>query len=378
MESPYGEDLDLFRGSVRAFFARDVEPRLRDLEGGADERFWKDAASAGLLGVVVPEEYGGPGADPLAMVIISEELGRSPAGAVLGSCLNSDMATMFMLLYGTEAQKRTWLPRIVKGEVIQATALTEAGSGSDAGAMRSVAVRNGNDFVINGSKMYISNGNRADLIYVHAKLAPSAAGPGGASVFLVPSTTSGIAKRYIKTMSFRGGDTAELFFDDVRVPQANLLGTEGQGLKMFQPVIVLDRLQICGRSQGAAEAAFALTLDYVRNRKVFNQRLVEFQNTQFKLAEMETEIAVGRAFLNELVRKYRVGEMTARDASMLKIWLPEMEQRVIDGCLQFWGGAGFADDSTISRMYTAARVQRIHAGATELQKAIMGRTYARN
>jgi alkylation response protein AidB-like acyl-CoA dehydrogenase len=178
-------------------------------------------------------------------------------------------------------------------------------------------------------------------------------------------------------MSFRGGDTAELWFDDVRVPERNLLGDEGHGLRMFQPVIALDRLQICGRSQGAAEGAFALTLEYVRQRRIFGQRLVDFQNTQFKLAEMETEIAVGRAFLNELIRKYRAGDMTARDASMLKIWLPEMEHRVIDSCLQFWGGAGFTDEATISRMYTAARVQRIHAGATELQKAMLGRAYAR-
>jgi alkylation response protein AidB-like acyl-CoA dehydrogenase len=354
-----------------------VEPRLDALCSGTDDRFWSDAANAGLLGVVVPEEYGGPGADPLAMVIISEELGRSPAGAVLGSCLNSDMTTMFMTMYGNDAQKRQWLPKFVSGEVIQATALTEAGSGSDAGAMRTTAVRNSGDFVINGSKMYISNGNRAGLIYVHAKLAPGDAGPGGASVFLVPGDTPGITKRYIPTMSFRGGDTAELYFDNVRVPQANLLGQEGQGLRMFQPVINLDRLQICGRSQGAAEGAFALTLAYVRERKVFGQRLVEYQNTQFKLAEMETEIAVGRAFLNELVRKYKAGKMTGRDASMLKIWLPEMEQRVIDGCLQFWGGAGFTDAATISRMYTAARVQRIHAGATELQKAMMGRAYVK-
>jgi acyl-CoA dehydrogenase len=377
MESAYGEELEQFRDVVRSFFRRDVEPRLRELENGTDDRFWKDAARAGLLGVVVPEEYGGPGADPLAMVIISEELGRSPAGAVLGSCLNSDMTTMFLLLYGSEQQKRTWMPRFVSGEVIQATALSEAGAGSDAGAMRTTAVRDGDEFVINGSKLYISNGNKAGLLYVHAKLAPSEHGPGGPSIFLVPGDTPGVTKRYIKTMGFPGGDTAELFFDNVRVPGSNLLGQEGQGLKMFQPVITLDRLQICARSLGAAEAAFEMTLEYVRQRKVFGQRLIDMQNTQFKLAEMETEINVGRAFLNELVRKYRVGRMTARDASMLKIWLPEMEQRVIDGCLQFWGGAGYVEESTIARMYTAARVQRIYAGATELQKAMLGRAYVK-
>jgi acyl-CoA dehydrogenase len=378
MESAYGEELDMFRDSVRAFFQRDVEPRLKQLEeSGSDQRFWQDAARAGLLGVVVPEEYGGPGADPLAMVIVSEELGRSPAGAVLGSCLNSDMTTMFMTMYGSEAQKREWLPKFVTGEVLQATALTEADSGSDAGAMRSTAVREGDEFVINGAKCYISNGNQAGLIYVHAKLPADGVGPGGPSIFLVPGNTPGITKRYMPTMGFRAGDTAELFFDNVRVPQANLLGKEGEGIRMFQPVITLDRLQICGRSQGAAEGAFAITLEYVRQRKIFGQRLVDFQNTQFKLAEMETEIAVGRAFLNELIRKYRAGVMSTRDASMLKIWLPEMEGRVIDACMQFWGGAGFMEQSTISRMYTAARAQRVYAGATELQKAMLGRGYAK-
>ena len=377
MESAYGEELELFREGVRRFFARDVEPRLGELQDGADRRFWEDAGRAGLLGVVVPEEYGGPGADPLAMVVISEELGRSPAGAVLGSSLNSDMTSMFMVRYGDEAQKRAWLPRFVTGEVIQATALTEPGSGSDAGAMRAAAVRDGDDFVINGSKTYISNGHAAQLLYVHARVAPSERGPGGPSIFLVPGDAPGVTRRKLPTMGFRGGDTAELFFDDVRVPRSSMLGREGQGLKMFQPVITLDRLQICARSQGAAEGAFAITLEYVRQRRMFGQRLVDFQNTQFRLAEMETDIAVGRAFMNELVRKYRAGEMTPRDASMLKIWLPEMEQRVIDGCLQFWGGAGFMEQSVIARMYTAARAQRIYAGATELQKAMLGRDYAR-
>jgi len=374
VESAYGDELELFRQTARSFLQREVEPRLRELEGGTDEAFWRGAGRAGLLGVAVPEEYGGPGADPLAIVVVSEELGRSPAGATLGSCLNADMCTMFLLRYGNEEQKHTWLPRIVTGEVIQCMALTEAGSGSDAASIRTTATRDGDDFVINGSKTYISNGFKAHLMYVLAKTNPAERGR-GISVILVPADARGVTRRLLPTLGFPGGDTSELFFSDVRVPAHNLLGIEGQGLKMFQPIISLDRLQICARSQGAAEAAFALTLDYVRQRRIFGQRLVDFQNTQFKLADVETDVALGRALLDDAVRRYRAGELTDRATSILKIFLPEMEFRVLDTCLQFWGGAGFMQESTIARMFAAARVQRIYAGATELQKAMLARQY---
>ncbi|MET0659079.1 MAG: acyl-CoA dehydrogenase family protein [Steroidobacteraceae bacterium] len=374
MESVYGEELDMVREATRTFFRREVEPRLKQLEHGTDEEFWRAAGRAGLLGVAIPPEYGGPGADPLAIVVVSEELGRSPAGATLGSCLNSDMCTMFMLRNGNEAQKREWLPQLLTGEIIQCMALTEAGSGSDAASIKTTAVRDGDHYVINGSKTFISNGYKAHLMYVQAKTDPTQRGR-GMSMFLVRADTPGITRRLLPTMGFPGGDTAEIFFDNVRVPAENLLGKEGDGLKMFLPVISLDRLQICARSQGAAEAAFALTLDYVRQRQIFGQRLIDFQNTQFKMADCETDIALGRALLDDAVRKYRAGRLTDRDSSILKIFMPEMEFRVLDTCMQFWGGTGFMHEATISRMFTAARVQRIYAGATELQKSMLAREY---
>jgi acyl-CoA dehydrogenase len=376
MESAYGEELEMFRRTVRQFFENDVEPRLKDLEKGTDEKFWKDAGKAGLLGVTVSEEYGGPGASPLAICIVSEELGRSPAGATLGSCLNADMTTMFMVNYGNEEQKRKWLPGVLSGDVIQCTALTESDSGSDAASIRTSAVRDGDHYVINGSKTYISNGVKSKLMYVLAKTDPSKRGA-GISMILVPSDTPGVSTRLMPTMGFPGGDTAEIFFDNVRVPVENLIGEEGQGLMMFQPIISLDRLQICARSQGAAEAAFEMTLEYCRNRKIFGQRLIDFQNTQFKLADVETEIALGRSLLNDAIRKYSNGTITDRDSTILKIYLPEMEFRVIDTCLQFWGGMGWMDETPISRMFTAARVQRIYAGATELQKSMLARKYVK-
>ena len=375
MQTAYGEELEMFRLTARAFFQKELEPRIKEFEQhGTDRVFWRAAGAAGLLGVFVPSEYGGPDADPLAIMIVSEELGRTPAGATVGSCLNADMTTYFMVHFGTEEQKRRWLPGVVTGDVIQATALTEPESGSDAASIRTTALRRGDHYVINGAKCFISNGSKADLIYVIAKTDPEARGR-GTSVILVPGDTPGLTRRLQATMGFKGGDTSELFFDDLKVPVENLLGKEGEGLRMFQPVISLDRMQLCARSQGSAETAFEMTLEYVRNRRIFGQRLIDFQNTQFKLAEMETEIAVGRAFLNEIINKYRAGTCTDADTSMLKVWVPEMEGRVLDRCLQFWGGSGFMDDMPISRMYTAARVQRIYAGATELQLALLARRY---
>jgi len=375
IQAAYGEELEAFRNTVRSFFQKELEPRVKFFEkNGTDRGFWRAAGSAGLLGVFVPEEYGGPGADPLAIMVVSEELGRAPAGATVGSCLNADMSTLFLVNFGSEAQKREWLPGVVAGDVIQATALTEPESGSDAAAIRTSAVRQGDQYVINGSKCFISNGSKADLLYVIVKTDPAARGR-GTSLLLVRGDTPGLTRVNQPTMGFCGGDTADLFFDNVKVPAANRIGKEGEGLKMFQPVISLDRMQICARSQGSAESAFELTLEHVRSRKIFGQRLIEFQNTQFKLAEMETEIAVGRSFLNETIRKFRANTLTDVDTSMLKSWLPEMEGRVLDGCIQFWGGSGFMDATPISRMFTAARAQRIYAGATELQKAIIGRRY---
>ena len=370
----YGEELEMVRETARAFLRRRVEPRLSELENGTDERFWHDAAEAGLLGVAIPEDEGGAGADPLALCVISEELGRSPAGATLGSCLNADMCTMFLIANGADAQKQAWFPGIVSGDVIQCMALTEAESGSDAASIRTTAKRDGDHYVINGAKTFISNGFKSHLMYVLAKTDTSKRGR-GMSMFLVPADSPQITRRLIPTMGFPAGDTSEIFFDDVRVPVENRLGEEGEGMKMFLPVIALDRLQICARSLGAAEAAFRMTLEHTRNRKIFDQRLVDFHNTQFVLADMETDISLGRALMRDAISKFRAGTLSDADSSILKIFMPEMEFRVLDKCVQLWGGAGWMDEMTISRMFTAARVQRIYAGATELQKALLARRY---
>jgi alkylation response protein AidB-like acyl-CoA dehydrogenase len=375
MESVYGEELEMFRATVRAFLKKELEPHIREFDDkGSSREFWRKAGQAGLLGTIIPEEYGGPAADPLSIVVVSEELGRCPAGASAGSCISSDIATGFLVYNGTEAQKKYWAPKILAGEAIQAMALTEPESGSDAASIRSTAVREGDHYVINGAKCFISNGYKADLIYAIVKTDPNARSR-GMSVIIVPGDTPGVTKRRMNTMGYRGGDTGEIFFDNVKVPLTNLIGEEGNAMKMFHRTIALDRLQICGRALGVAEAAFEMTKEYVRNRRIFGQRLVDFQNTQFKLAEMEVDVTVGRALMDSLVRKYQANQFTDNDGAIVKIWIPEMEGRVLDACVQLWGGNGFMDDMPISRMFTAARVDRIFAGASELQKSMMGRKY---
>jgi acyl-CoA dehydrogenase len=377
-ESPYGEDMEMFRRTVRSFFDREVEPRVKDFEAnGVDRAIWRKAGEYGILGLTVPEEYGGAGADRMAIMVAAEELGYSPAGATAGSFIGTDICTNFLVDHGTEEQKQQWFPGILSGEVIQAMALTEPESGSDATSIRATAVRDGDHYVINGMKHFISNGAKANLIYAIVKTDPAARGR-GMSVILVPGGTPGLTQRRMITQGYKGGDTGEIYFDNVRVPLSNLLGEENKAMAMFLPTISLDRMQIVARSVGAAQRAFEMTLEHCRNRRVFGQRLVEFQNTQFELAKMETEIHVGRAYLDSLVRKMRAGTLTDADSSMAKIWLTELEFRTLDACVQLWGGSGWMDDNPISRMFTAARVQRIFAGATELMKSLLGRRYVKD
>lgn len=376
-ESPYGEELEMFRSSVQSFLKKELEPRHREFDDkGLDQAFWRKAGEAGLLGVEIPVEYGGAGADPLAVLIVSEELGRMPAGATVGSCITTDIMTGFLVDYGTEAQKRQWFPGILSGDLIQSLALTEAESGSDAVAIRTTAKREGDHYVINGNKSFMSNGAKSNLVYVIAKTDTSL-GARGMSCIIVPGGTPGFTQRPMKTMGYRGGDTGELFFTDVRVPASHLLGEEGGAMKMFQKTIALDRLQVAARSQTAAQTAFELTLEHARNRKLFKQRLLDFQNTQFKLAEMETDITVGRALIHEMIRRYRAGTFTERDGSMVKLWVTDMEGRVLDACVQLWGGSGWMDDNPIARMFTAARVTRIFVGSNEVQKHLIARKYLR-
>jgi acyl-CoA dehydrogenase len=340
---------------------------------GLDRPFWHAAGRVGLLGSSVPEQFGGAGAGPLAAIIISEELGRSPEAGATGSSLTSDVLTTVLVEHGTEEQKQRWFPEILTGDLIQALALTEPQAGSDVTRLRTTAVHDGEDYIVNGSKCFITNGAKADLIYALAR------SPGSddqaLTMIAVPGDATGITRRRTRTLNFKACDTAELFFDDVRVPRANRIGPEGAGLRILRGLMPIDRLQMAARSMGAAETAFELTLAQAKARQLFGGRLIDLQNTQFVLAEVETELSGGRAFLHELVLKLREGNFTSKDGAIAKIWLPEMESRVLDKCIQLWGGSGMMEEMPIARLYAASRVQRIYAGATELMKTQIARRY---
>lgn len=379
MASAYGEELELFRDSLRGFYRKEVEPHVKEIETkGVSRELWRKAGEAGLLGVCIPQEYGGAGDEGLAIVLGAEEIGYSPAGATLGAFLGTDICTLFLVKHGNEEQKQHWFPSILTGETIQCMGMTEPQSGSDAFAARTTAVREADEYVINGSKCFISNGSKANLIYVIARTNPAEKGGKGLSVIIVPSHTPGVTQRRMKTMGYVGGDVGELFFDNVRVPVSNLLGTEGGASKIFHSIMALDRLQVCARSLGVVKCAFEITLEYARNRKIFGQRVIDFQNSQFTLAEVEVDVDVAGAYMEKLIERYRNNEFTDRDGSRCKLFFSEMEMRVVNKCLQLWGGNGWMDEMPISRMYTAARLQPIHVGPNEMHKSLMGRAYVRD
>ncbi|MFA5631569.1 MAG: acyl-CoA dehydrogenase family protein [Porticoccaceae bacterium] len=377
MKSPYGEELEMYRDVLRNFYRKEVEPNLLEFEKNqtVGRETWRKAGAAGLLGVCIPEEYGGPGDKGLAIVIGAEELGYSPAGATIGAFLGTDICTLFLVNHGTEEQKRKWFPTILSGETIQCMGMTEPDTGSDAFAAKTTAVRDGDHYVINGTKHFISNAAKATMAYVIARTDPTVHGSRGLSIIIVPTDTPGVTQSRMKTMGYAAGDTGELHFDNVRVPVSNLVGEEGKAARTFHDIMALDRLQICARALGSAKLTLETTAEYVRNRKIFRQRVVDFQNTQFKLAEAEVDIDVSQAYFNTLVERYKAGEFTDRDGSRCKLWFSDMECRVVDSLLQLWGGMGWMDETPISRIYTAARLQKIHVGPNEMHKHLLGRAY---
>ncbi|MFA5631427.1 MAG: acyl-CoA dehydrogenase family protein [Porticoccaceae bacterium] len=373
--SPFTETEEMFRSTVRKFLDQELEPNWMNFEkdGGVSRSFWRKAGEAGILGLSIPEDFGGAGADGIMYVVLSHELGKSIGGATIGTTLDADLASLILVNGGSEEQLRTWAPGILSGEVLQSLALTEPDAGSDATAIRTTAVRDGNEFIINGSKTYITNANKADLIYVVAKT-DATQRASGMSIILVDGNTTGITRRKLKTMGYSASDVAELHFDNVRVPATNLISGEGKAMALMLSFFALDRLGISARALGEAELAFSMTLDYVKQRQAFGQRIFDFQNTQFKLADMKTQLEVGRSFLHDGVRKLRLGCFELSDGAMLKLWVCEMAGRVIDECVQLFGGAGFMDEMPISRLYKGNRLHRIYAGTSELQKVAIART----
>jgi acyl-CoA dehydrogenase len=372
----YSDEHEAFRRTARAFFDREHEAHLANYvkKGGLDREFWRKAGVAGLLGTAVTEEYGGfGGGDFTFQMILAEEMGRTPGTALTGSSLMADIATYILMSGGNEEQKRKYIPGILTGEWTQAMPLTEPDAGSDATAISATAIRDGDDYVINGDKYFISNGTGANLLYVVAKTDPAQRAK-GMSIVIVEADTPGVARHKIPMMGWSAGDTAALSFTDVRVPVTNLLGREGGAMTTLMSIFLEDRIQIGARCLGAAAKALELTIAYAKERKVSGQRVIDFQNTQFVLAECKADVMIGETLVDVALEKYRSGRFTFDEGAVLKLWMAQMEGRVIDKCMQLFGGAGQMADNPISAMYTAARIQRIYAGTDELQKVAIARS----
>jgi acyl-CoA dehydrogenase len=366
--TPFTEEEAMFQHTVRTFFQRELDGKLAEHEARGSEgpEFWKRAAEVGLLGLALPEEYGGAGAGPVFNVIVSYELGRTLGFATVGGNIATDLSTNILVEGGSPEQLAQYAPRILGG-AIQGMALTEPGAGSDVAAIRTRAVRDGDDYVINGNKVYISNGYLADLLYVVTKTNPDA-GYKGLTMFVIEGDTPGLSRSRMKTMSFPAGGVGDLHFTDVRVPARNIVGGEGGAVKLLSNNLAVDRLQTGARALAQAELALVLTTEFVKQRRIQGSSLFDFQHTKMKLAEIRIDIAAGRALMREGVVKLRAGQQSVTDAAMAKVWLAEMSARALDTCVQLHGGAGFMDAMPISRLYTSNRQFRIVAGTSELLK----------
>jgi alkylation response protein AidB-like acyl-CoA dehydrogenase len=372
----FEEEHRMFRSSVRAFCEREMAPHAEQWEkdGIVSRELWLKAGEAGMLCMDVPEEYGGLGiSDFRYNLIVSEEI-IPYGGAGVGFPVHSDMVTPYITKFGTEDQKRTYLPKLVTGETIASIAMTEPNTGSDLQGIQTTAIRDGDEYVINGQKTFITNGILNDLVIVVAKTDPSA-GAMGTSLLIVERGTPGYERgRNLEKVGLHAQDTSELFFHDVRVPTANLIGQEGAGFMYLMQGLPQERLSIGASAIAAAERVLGLTVDYCRERTAFGRPIGKFQVNRFKLAEMKTEVEIGRVFLNHCVLLHNAGELTAEIAAMLKWWATEMQLRVVDHGVQLHGGYGYMLEYPIARAYCNSRAQTIYGGTTEIMKEIIGRS----
>jgi len=366
---------ELFRAEVRKFLEREIIPHREAWEkaGQISREAWTKAGAAGLLCPTMPEEYGGAGADRLYSAVIIEEMSKVFVSGP-GFTLHSDIVAPYILRYGSEEQKRHWLPKMARGETIGAIAMTEPGAGSDLQGIKTTAIRDGNEYVINGQKTFITNGYMSDLVIVCCKTDPRQ-GAKGITLVLVEADRPGFRKgRKLKKIGLKAQDTSELFFDEVRVPPANILGEEGRGFVYLMQELAWERMQIAIRNAAQAEAALALTVEYAKERKAFGKAVADFQHNRFRLAEMKTEITIGRTFVDHCLALLMRGELDDATAAMAKMWLTELAGRVIDQCLQLHGGYGYMWEYPIARAYADARVQRIFGGTNEIMREIVART----
>ena len=368
-------DLELFRDTVRRFFADEVVPHQERWykQHHVDRALWRKAGELGLLALDMPEEYGGSGGNFAHLAVFFEE--QTAVGDVGFGVQVHHIVSHYLLNHGTEEQKRQYLPRLASGEMIGAIAMSEPGAGSDLQGIRSRAVREGDEYVINGAKTFISNGAMADLIVVVVKTDPSASSKGISLIIVEPARVQGFSVgRVLEKLGQHNADTAELAFQDVRVPAGNLLGgVEGLGMRQLMSDLPYERIGVAVGSVAAIERAVRLTTEYVRERTAFGKPLLELQNTRFKLAECATQATIGRVFIDNCIERMLDGTMDAVTASKAKLWATETQGKVIDECLQLFGGYGYMLEYPIARMYADARVMRIYAGTSEIMKEIVAR-----
>ena len=363
-----------FREQVRKFIERSVLPNNArwEKEGIVDRAFWRECGEAGFLCPGVPESLGGLGLDFRYNAVLDEEMVY--AGCNAGISLQSDITVDYIVEYGTAEQKAKWIPGLIDGSVISAIAMTEPGAGSDLQGIRTTAVRDGDDYIINGSKIYITNGQNADFVIVVARTTPEG-GSKGTSLILVEATRPGFARgRNLDKIGQHGGDTSELFFQDVRVPASNLLGEENKGFIYLVTRLPQERLSIAISAQAAAQRAFDEAVKFTKDRKAFGKTVFDFQNTKFVLADIATKLQVGWAHLDWAINRHVAGALTAAEASAAKLFHSEMQWEVVDTALQLHGGAGYMNEYPIAQLWRDSRVSRIYGGTSEIMKEVVSRS----
>lgn len=377
---PYQEEHRIFRESFRKFLEKEIIPYVEEWEedGIVPRWAWKKMGENGFLCLSVPPEYGGLGADFLYSVIVVDELGRANFQG-LTARIHSDICTPYIVEYATEEQKKKYLPQCIAGDMILAIAITEPSAGSDVAGIKTTAVEDGSSFILNGSKTFISNGINCDLVIVVAR-DPKQTNPHKAiDLFLVEADTPGFERgKKLKKIGWHSQDTAELFFSDCRIPLENRLGKKGTGFKTMMTNLQQERLVAVIGAQGMAEFALKETIRYCKERHMFGKPLTGFQNTQFALAEMATEVKIGRTFLDKMIVEHWQKNTVVADMSMAKLWITEMAWRVVDRCLQFFGGYGYCEEYPIARAWRDLRINRIFAGSNETMKQIIAKAIIKN
>ncbi|SFQ23434.1 acyl-CoA dehydrogenase family protein [Pseudomonas borbori] len=374
----FEKEHDMFRETVRKFIDKEIAPfhQQWEVDGIVPRELWLKAGEAGMLCCTIPEEYGGLGLDYLFDVVVFEEMARSGFTGP-GFLIHCDLVATYIKAFGTDEQKKHWLPKMVSGEAIGSLGMTEPHAGSDLRNIRTRAVRDGDDYVINGQKVFISNGQMCDVLVLATKT-DAADRDNGITLFLVDTSLPGFHRgKNLEKLGMKAQDTSELFFEDLRVPASSMLGEEGKGFQLMMTKLAQERLAQAIRSATVAEHIIDITLEYTMQREAFGKTIADFQNTQFKLAELKTDAVIGRVFTDHCIQKFMQGELDEVDAAMAKMWLSNLHCRVVDDCLQLFGGWGYMWEYPISRAFADARIVKIAGGSIEIMKHIIGRDMIR-